>query len=183
MRVFFILFFVLFLLLIIPLNLKTKLIYNMLKNQGFVSVYFYKIKLLVNKWKFIPFKIVIENKKGKKSYIYFNKPNKNNSYKDIFLNQIIKKIYIKNFRTYANCGIKENYLATAIGVGVLKIVVAIFNCFLLSVKSASNLNSQIFCDFKRNKFFLCLTLSIQINLFAILGCLISSFFIKFCKEI
>ena len=175
------LFLLVILLLFIPLNLKVKVIFNAFENKGYVSVYFYKLKIIVKKWKFIPFKIVIQNKNKKETSIYFNKLSKNNEYKDIFSSQIIRKLHIKNFRTYANFGFNENCLITAVGVGFLKIIVGFFNCFLLNIKDASNLDSQIFCDFKKNKLFLCLTSSVHLNLFAIVSCLISSFFIKFCK--
>lgn len=181
MRTAIILFLLLLLLFFLPISLKTKILFNVIENKGCVSVYFYKIKLIVSKWRFVPFKIVVESNKKEETSIYFNKPNKDNNYKDIFFNQVIRRVRIKNFRTYAKLGFNENCLVTAISVGLLKIMSALLNCFLLKYKVPENLKSQIFCDFKNTNFFLCLTSSVQLNLFMIVESIITSFFIKFYK--
>lgn len=183
MRLFFILFLFLLLILFIPIKFKTKIIYNLIKNKGYVSLYFYNINLMVSKWKFLPFKITVKNKKWKKDKtIYFNNTKKENEYGDIFLSELIKKLKLSNFRTYINFGFCDNCLITALSGGLFKIGIGVLNSFLINANKAFYLDSQIFCDFEKSKTFFCVTTSVKINLFSIVYCLLASLFIKFSKE-
>ena len=181
MRLFIILFLLLIFLLLIPIKLKSKLVYNLICNRGYISVYFYNLRLFVAKWKFVPFKIFVTTKK-KDISIYFSNLKKQNVYSDIFFSQLVKKMKINNFRNYTNIGINNNSMLTAISCGFVKIIIGVFSCFLINKKSISSLNSQIFANFNKSNFLFCLTGSAQINLILVIYCAVSSFFIKLIKE-
>lgn len=165
----------------LPIKLKSKLIYNLIKNKGYISIYFYNLRLFVAKWKFVPFKILVKSKK-KDISIYFNNLKKQNDYSDIFFSQIVKKIKIISFKNFSNIGIKKNCMLTALGCGLVKISTGIFNSFLINKKSIENMNSQTFANFNKNNFLFCVTGSAQINLMIVIYCAISSIFIKIIKE-
>ena len=65
MKIFVILFLFLLFILFVPIKLKGKVNYSIFNNTGYVSIYFYKIKVFLCKISFIPFKILIETKKKK----------------------------------------------------------------------------------------------------------------------
>ena len=181
MRVTIILFLLLIFLLLIPIKLKSKLIYNLIYNRGYLSIYFYNLRLVVARWKFVPFKILVKTKK-KDISIYFNSLKNQNAYSDIFFSQLIKKIKINNFRNFTNVGIKNNAMVTALICGFVKSITGVVSSFLVNKKNINNIDSQIFANFTNSNFLLCLTGSTQINLILVIYCVISSFFIKLKKE-
>lgn len=183
MKWFIILFLLVLLILLFPIKLKGKLIYNLFKNEGIISIYFYKIKLFVSHFKILPHKILIYGKKKKDISIYFFDTDNQSSVLDIFFVSLIKQVKLNNFRTYANFGLCENAFASSIGSGTLNIFTGLANSYLVNYMDSENITSQVFTDYTKTKFIMCFTSSIQLNLFIVLYCFISSFIIKLKRRI
>ncbi len=173
----------LLLILLFPIKLKGKLIYNLFKNEGIISIYFYKLKLFVSHFKLLPHKILIYGKKKKDISFYFFNQNNQGSIIDIFLMQLIKQIKLNNFRTYANFGLFENAFASSIGSGTLNIMSGVANSYLVNKLDSECITSQIFADYTKTKFIMCFTSSIQLNLLIVIYCFLSSFIIKLKRRI
>lgn len=179
-----ILFLLLLLILLFPIKLKGKLIYNLFKNEGIISIYFYKIKLFVSHFKILPHKILIYGKKNKDISIYFfDKENNQSSVIDIFFVKLIKQVKFNNFRTYGNFGLCEDAFASSIGSATINILTGVANSYLVNNLGSDNISSQIFTDYTKTKFIMCFTSSIQLNLFIIIYCFLSSFIIKLKRRI
>ncbi len=183
MKWFIILFLLLLLILLFPIKLKGKLVYNLFKNEGIISIYFYKLNLFVSHFKIMPHKILIYGKKKKDISIYFFDDVDQSSVLDIFFMTLIKQIKLNNFRTYANFGIEDNAFASSIGSASLMIVSGFASSFLVNSKSTDNIISQIFADYTKTKFIMCFTSSIQLNLFLVIYSFLSSFIIKLKRRI
>ncbi len=184
MKWFIILFLLLLLILLFPIKLKGKLIYNIFKNEGIISIYFYKLKFFVSHFKLLPHKILIYGKKKKDISIYFfDKDNTQSSVLDIFFVSLIKQVKLNNFRTYANFGLCENAFASSIGSGTLNIFTGLASSYLVTNWDADCISSQIFTDYTKTKFIMCFTSSIQLNLFMVIYCFLSSFIIKLKRRI
>lgn len=183
MKWFIILFLLALLILLFPIKLKGKLIYNLFKNEGIISIYFYKIKLFVSHFKILPHKILIYGKKEKDISIYFFDTDNQSSVLDIFFVSLIKQVKLNNFRTYANFALCENAFASCIGSGTLNIFTGLASSYLVNYMDSENITSQVFTDFTKTKFIMCFTSSIQLNLFIVLYCFISSFIIKLKRRI
>lgn len=183
MKLFISLALIIILILFLPLKLKSKLIYNLFINKGIISVYFYSIRLFVSKWKLIPFKFIVQRKNKKDISIYFyNLKKQTNDFGEIFFSQLIKKIKLRSFKSFLNFGISEKAYLTSIFVGFFKFLLGSFNVFLVNKKGINSIYSQIFADFKKNNSIFCVSLSLEINLFIIFYCAVTSLFIKFCKR-
>lgn len=170
MKWFVILFLFLILILFIPLKVKSKIIYNVLCNKGYISIYFYNFKFMVTTWKFVPFKILIKNKNKKDTKIYLYNKENDIDFKDIFLKNLIKRVKILNFRTIGRFGLLQDCFISSIGSGIFTIFSQLLNCFIYTKKDCNKLSNQFFTDFNKNNFIYCITTSIQFNLFIVLWC-------------
>jgi len=177
MKVFLILFLLIMLLLLFPLKIKSKVIYNLMKNNGFVSFYFYNIRLFVGRWKFVPFKLIIKGKK-KDVVIGLSNLQTQNDYKDIYINQLMKKIKINNVRSYVKFGFNKDALITSLGGAGLKILSGVACCLLSLKESKKIFMSQVYPDYTNTILFICVTASIQLNLIIIIYCFFSSFILN-----
>ena len=182
MRLFIILFLFLLLFLFIPIKFKSKVIYNILNNKGYLSIYFYFIKLFDTTWEIVPFKIIINNKNKKDIKISLYDAGKEADFKELFFKSLLKKVKLINFRTIGRFGIMQDCLLSSAGSGALIVFLQIFNCFLMSKKRCRNLSCQIFTDFNKNNFLLCITTSIKFNLFVVITCALSSLIKKGYRE-
>lgn len=174
MKLLVILFLFLIFILFIPIKLKTKLVFNLFKNNGFVSVYFFSFKIMLRRWHFEPRKIVLEDyyEKKKDILIWFKKNEKEkNIFSDIFFDELLLKIKIKSLKFYSNFGFKNNIISTVYFTGLLKIFTGVLKSLILNIKKVKNMEVMLFPNFLKNNSMLCFSLVIQINLFIILSCL------------
>ena len=174
MKLLVILFLFLIFILFIPIKLKTKLVFNLFKNNGFVSVYFFSFKIMLRRWRFEPRKIVLEDyyEKKKDILIWFKKNEKEkNIFSDIFFDELLLRIKIKSLKFYSNFGFKDNIISTVYFAGLLKICTGVLKSLILNIKKVKNMEVMLFPNFLKNNSMLCFSLVIQINLFIILSCL------------
>ena len=116
MRLFIILFLLLLFILFVPIKLKAKVNYDILNNYGFVSIYFYKLKVFLCKISFVPFKILIETKRKRFKFKIFKKE-KDYSYGEIFFKEVMKRLRINNLRLTSRFGLFQDCLLSSIGSG------------------------------------------------------------------
>ena len=169
MKLFFILFFVFIFILFFPINLKGKIIYNILNNSGYLCIYYYKIRLFLANLRFIPFKVLIESKKIKTSFDMFKKEEQY-SFSEFFLKEIFKRLKIKNFRLFSKFGLMQDSMLSCIGSGTITFLSSLMMVLIMNKKKVFYSCIQVFPDFLYNRVLICFTGSITLNLFLIIYC-------------
>ncbi len=182
MKAFLIILLLFFLLLIFPIKLKSKIIYNLIKNKGYLSFYFFNFKVLVTTWKVSRFKILIKNKNKKDIKILLFDFKGESDFKDVFFKQLLKVVKIKNFRTIGRFGIEDDCLISSLGSSVLLLISQFFKCYLIEKKSCNNVSSMLFADYSRNNFIVGVTASIKFNLLFASICAVKALYIKNNRE-
>lgn len=175
MKIFVILFLFLLFILFVPIKLKGKVDYSVLNNTGFISVYFYKIKVFLCKISFIPFKILMETKK-KKIQIDVMKKEDEYSYGEILFKILMKKIKIDNIRFISKFGLFRDCLVSCVGSGTMLVTMSILMSIISSKKTLENSEITVFPDYTSNRLFLCFSGSIRLNVFVVILSLIISLF-------
>ena len=175
MKIFVILFLFLLFILFIPIKLKGKVDYSVLNNTGFISVYFYKIKVFLCKVSFIPFKILIETKK-KKIQVDFMKKEDEYSYGEILFKILMKKIKIDNIRFISKFSLFRDCLVSCVGSGTMLVSMSILMSIISSKKTLDNSEITVFPDYTSNRLLLCFSGSIRLNVFVVILSLIISLF-------
>lgn len=173
-------FFLVLLILFIPIKLKGKLIYNVFKNEGHVSLFFFNIKLFLASISFKAFKLIVKTKK-KESAIPLTNMQKKEGFGDYFFSEILDKVKINDIRNFTRFGIIQDCMVSCMGSGMIIILSSLINTFLYNKKTISNSLVQVFPDYTNSRFLNCITSSITINLFVIIWALVVSF-IKFLKK-
>lgn len=176
MKLSIILFFIFILILFFPIKLKAKIIYNLFKNEGFLSIYYYKLQLSIFTLKVVPFKIVLDNGKRQTNIYFFN--NEDDSFGDLFLTRLLNQIKIKDFRTYARFGFNSNCMLACMGCTSLTLFSTFSNLILMNKFGNFKSDIQIFPDYINSRFLLCYTISICLNLFIIIKTLFICLLIK-----
>ena len=174
MKIFVILLFLLFI-LFVPIKLKGKVDYSVLNNTGFISIYFYKIKVFLCKISFVPFKIIIETKK-KKIQVDFMKKEDEYSYGEILFKILMKKIKIDNIRFISKFGLFRDCLVSCAGSGTLLVTMSILMSIISSKKTLDNSEITVFPDYTSNRLLLCFSGSIRLNVFVVILSLLISLF-------
>lgn len=182
MKLFFILFFIFIFILFFPINLKGKIIYNILHNSGYLSIYYYKLKMFLANLRFTPFIVFIESKKIKASFDIFKKEEQY-SFSEIFFKEIFKRVKIKNFRLFSKFGFMRDCMLSCIGSGTMTILSSLTMSLLMNKKTVFNSCIQIFPDFLYSRFLICFTGSITLNLFLIIYCAIVSLLKIMVREV
>lgn len=175
MKIFVILFLFLLFILFVPIKLKGKVNYSIFNNTGYVSIYFYKIKVFLCKISFIPFKILIETKK-KKIQIDVMKKEDEYSYGEILFKILMKKIKIDNIRFISKFGLFRDCLVSTIGSGTMLVTMSILMSIISSKKTLDNSEITVFPDYTSNRLLLCFSGSIRLNIFVVILSLIISLF-------
>lgn len=175
MKIFVILFLFLVFILFIPIKLKGKVDYNIFNNTGYVSIYFYKIKVFLGKISFVPFKILIETKK-KKIQVDFMKKEDEYSYGEILFKILMKKIKIDNIRFISKFGLFRDCLVSAVGSGTMLVTMSILMSIISSKKTLENSEITVFPDYTSNRLLLCFSGSIRLNVFVVILSLLISLF-------
>ena len=165
------------LLMLLPLKVKGKIGYNVFKNQGYLSLFFFNLKLFLAKWKLTPSNLQLYSK-TKTISIYFNTFKNQTNLGDIYVSNLLKKIKIKNLRIIANFGFNADQMISCLGGAGLDVVLKAICCILQLKKPSSKLDVQVFTSTNRTGFIVCGTTSIQVNLMILLVCFVKSLFRK-----
>ncbi len=172
MKLTIILFFIVLFILLIPIKIRSKIIYDIYKNKGYLSLYFYKLKLAVLTLSFEPMKIVIDNKKHKSYFYLIKEKNVKTSFGDVYIEQLIKKIKINDFRTYARFGLMEDCMYSCLGTACIITFSSILNYFLFDKEGVFRTSINAYPDYLHNRFLLGYTASISLNIILLLYCVV-----------
>ena len=166
------------LLLFMPIKLRCKIDYDVFRNDGLLSLFLFKIKLLLAKLKFKNFTILLKDKK-KTTTIYLFNGQEQSKFGDIFLENLLQNIKVDNSRFISKFGIMRDCLLSSIICGIMINISSVFGCLIAQKKE--NVKLSVYCmpDYLHNTFVMCFTSSITFNLFVLLKCLIIST-IKIC---
>lgn len=166
------------LLLFMPIKLRCKIDYDVFRNDGLLSLFLFKIKLLLAKIKFKNFAILLKDKK-KTTTIYLFNGQEQSKFGDIFLEKLLQNIKVNNSRFISKFGIMRDCLLSSIICGTMINISSVFGCLIAQKKD--NVKLSVYCmpDYLHNTFVMCFTSSITFNLFVLLKCLVIST-IKIC---
>lgn len=161
---------ILFLLLIVfmPINLKAKVSYNVLKNKGKINLKLFKLDIftatLLVQTGFLELKL----KNGKTLLTSLVIRNTKQLKETDFVLLILQKIYIQQGVMYINFGLQDDALLTAMSMGVVKMFTSILGTIVKSKKVESKIKNKIYPSFNKDKFIVCLKASIKISPYKIL---------------
>ena len=136
-------------------------------------MFFYGLKLVLFRIKFIPFKIEAKTK-NKKHYLYLTNIKNQSNFGDVFSNIILKKIDISNVRFYSNFGFNEDCYITAMTSGLINLGMCYVKSYIYNKKNVYKFDYFINPNFSQTSFMLASTCSIRFNLFSLLISLIST---------
>ena len=143
MKVFLFVLGIILILLFFPFRLKGKLSYNILKNEGYLSLFFYSIKLTLISIKFLPFKIKLKSQ-NKKFYLSFKDLVQENNFGEVFINSIFKVVKIKSIKFFSNLQFKDNSFLPYLTCGTLYVLFGVFYSFFSNIKNFSNIFNSFF---------------------------------------
>ena len=174
MKTFLIIYFVVLFVLFFPINLKTKISFNFYDNSGFLSLYFYRLKLGLFLLSFSPFKIVLHSPKKQIKLDLFSLKN-SSKYGEVFLSNIIDVTHINNANMFLSFGIFDAFISSTFcalvdSLGMSAITLS------LPHKHFDNFSFKAMPCYFEDTFVIALSLSATINIFWIIFCLIKSLF-------
>ena len=181
MKIFFIISIAIFLLISLPIRLKCKFIYDIISNNGYLSLFFFKIKFFLSKFRLYFLRIEIE-RNNKTETIYFSDFQSKSKFKEVFFSELIKYISIKNIRIYSNFGIEDNPFVSSILAKSSEIIFKIARIFVNNKKRIENSKIIFIPNFYRSKFLLCFTSSIKFSILLIIFCFFKSILIYIRKK-
>ncbi len=159
--------------LFIPIKVRGKINYNIFLNSGYVSLFFYKIKILVARFKIKIFKIEVWPLNKKPISLYFKDLKNQSTFSDMFFANLLGVIKVKNFKIISNFGAQNDYLTSSLISGFLKIISGVVFClFKNNFNSAKSI--QNFTSYNQTKFLVAATVVIRLNLFYVILALIKS---------
>ena len=170
-----------------PINYKAKVKYDALKNSGKIQIKLFKLTVI-----YFDFTIekgfieLISKKKRKKILAPIILDSKGGFLSETdFVSLLIKKIRIQQGTIYANFGAKTDAFATAMIVGLIKIITSILGSIIKSKKIKSKLKNKIYPSYTKDKLVVCFKASIKISIFQVLTAFFQSIIgkIKLNKEI
>lgn len=178
MKVFFGVLLIIVLILLFPLKIKGKFTYDIFNNYGFVSLFFFSLKLSIFKIKFLPFKIKIKAK-GKRFYVTFRDIISENNFGEVFFNTILKVVKIKSIKLFSNFAIKDNAYVSHLTSGLFYVLFGSAFSYFSQVKNFYNVECLNFANFTNTNFVINFTCSTQTNLLMIIICFVISIFKNF----
>lgn len=184
MKTFLFVFFIVLILLCFPFRIKCKFSYNVFSNSGFLSLFFYGIKLSLVKIKILPFKVKLRTK-NKKFYLSFKDFIKENTFGEVYLNSIFGVTKIKSIKIFSNIQLKNNSFLPYLLTGSLYLIFGVFYSYFSFFKNFYSIKCLNFANSTNTNFVINFTISVQLNLFLIIYCFFVSIFknIKRIKEI
>lgn len=175
----------LLLVIFMPINLKSKVAFNVLKNKGKIELKLFKLNIFSAEMIIQSGFIELHSKKGK-TFLIPLVVGENEQLKetDIVL-LILQKIYFEHGVIYVNFGLKDDAFLTAMSIGLAKTITSILATIFQSKKIESKIKNKVYPCFNKDKFIVCLKASIKISIYKILLSLMQSKFrkIKNNKEI
>lgn len=174
-----------FLLIIIPINLKTKVVYDLLKNRGKIQLKLFKLTLFYFTFKVETGFLELTTRKNKKLLVPMESGASGVNIQTDFILIVLKKIRIQHGTIYVNFGAKSDAFATAMIVGFVKVITSCLGAFLKTKKPDSKITNKIYADFSNDKLKLCLKASIKISILQVIDAYFKSLIgkIKFNKEL
>ncbi len=160
-------------LILIPFRVKSKLSYNLGKNEGKLSVMVVKLKVYKEEFSLRYNAIIIKGKKGDKK-TNFNQFGKT-GVGDIFALNLIKSIKINTIKSDIIVGAYKPHI-TAYIAGVLLAAQKIVLPILSNKKDITVLRGVVQPDYSGNKLDIRFSFSITLNLFIIIVCFIKALF-------
>lgn len=128
---------------ILPIKLKAKIKYNLLKNNGDIKFYFFKLNVLSFKFRIKSKYILLTTKKGKNIVIPLEiGPNANLEYVDLTY-LLLDKTTINTLKISINAGVQNNPFLTALMFGLLQTITSIFLGFLKTKKLSVIVSNKI----------------------------------------
>lgn len=128
---------------ILPIKLKAKIKYNLLKNNGDIKFYFFKLNVLSFKFRIKSKYILLTTKKGKNIVVPLEfGPNANLEYVDLTY-LLLDKTTINTLKISINAGVQNNPFLTALMFGLLQTITSIFLGFLKTKKLSVIVSNKI----------------------------------------
>ena len=128
---------------ILPIKLKAKIKYNLLKNKGDIKFYFFKLNVLSFKFRIKSKYILLTTKKGKNIVVPLEfGPNANLEYVDLTY-LLLDKTTINTLKISINAGVQNNPFLTALMFGLLQTITSIFLGFLKTKKLSVIVSNKI----------------------------------------
>ena len=175
-------FLLIFFILLLPLTFKGKISYNIFNNYGYISLFFFSIKLCLLKIKILPFKIRFKTNK-KKFYLTFSSFISEDNFGEVFLNTLLKFIKFKSIKFFTNMSIKDNAYFPYLIAGTLYILFGTFYSYYSLSKNFYNVECLNFANFTNTNFVINLTCSVKVSLLIIIICFFISVFKNLKREV
>lgn len=166
-------------LLFIPIRLKAKVNYNLLVNEGIISCKVYGLRLILAKIIFKGKYIVVI--KDNKAQAFWLKSQGDESIKDAFIMEIIKRFKFVTMKAYGHIGYADSPLITGMGVGLINEIIICALGVIHIKKLPRKIDTGLYPAFDENKLIVSASMVISINLFDIIASYISVL-IKHKKE-
>lgn len=173
------------LLVVIPINLKAKVVYDVLNNKGKLQFKMFKLNLFKATFSIEKGYVELTTKKNKKILVPIETGESGINIQTDFILILIKKIRIQHGTIYVNFGAKTDTFATAMIVGAVKVLTSCFGAILKSKKTDSKITNKIYPSFSKDELLFCLKASIKISIIQVFNAYIKSVIgkIKFNKEL
>lgn len=174
------------LIFIIPINLKAKIVYDVLHNKGKIQLKLFKLNVFRGEISIEHGFVELTTKKGKKILIPIEVSASGGFFAETdFITILLRKIRLQHGTIYVNFGAKYNAFETAMIVGLVKVIASIVSAVLVTKKSKSKITNKIYPSFTKDQLKVCLKASIKISIMQVLNAYLKAVFekIKFNKEI
>lgn len=133
----------------IPLKLKINFNFNFLENRGAISIKLFSFSIIGYHIKYENKKIILRNCKTTKQLdLDINKENIN--FANELQKQITKRLYLQNFVTYINFGIKDNPFAGAVIGSCIETALSIISSIIKFNKPTAQINYKTNTYYKKN---------------------------------
>ena len=181
MRIALVLLFLFLLILFMPIKLRSKIDFNVFINEGIFSLFFFKLKVILAKLEFQPFKILVKTKK-QTIPIYLFSAQRENNFVDLFFDEFLHSLSFNNAKFISRFGIMQDCMLSSVGCGCLLNAFSLISCQIAQNKKRAM--TSIYCspDYNYNTFIVCLSTSITFNIFILLKCLVVSIVRILLKE-
>lgn len=171
----------------VPINYKAKVVYDALKNRGKIQIKLFKLTIIYFDFSIEKGFIELTSRKKKKKIlapIILDSKGGFLSETD-FVSLLIRKIRIQQGTIYVNFGAKTDAFATAMIVGLVKVITSILGAIIKSKKMKSKLKNKIYPSYTKDELVVCFKASIKISILKVLTAFIQSIIgkIKLNKEI
>lgn len=170
----------------VPINYKAKVVYDALKNRGKIQIKLFKLTIIYFDFSIEKGFIELTSRKKRKKILVPIVLDSNGFLSETdFVSLLIKKIRIQQGTIYVNFGAKTDAFATAMIVGLVKVITSILGAIIKSKKTKSKLKNKIYPSYTKDELVVCFKASIKISIFKVLTAFIQSIIgkIKLNKEI